>query len=204
MSLQDTKCRLCRREGRKLFLKGARCESQKCGVTRRSYAPGQHGQKAFMKSVSDFAKQLRAKQAAKRIYKLRETVLEKYYDIASKTKGSTAERLLQLLETRLDNTIYRLGFIDSRSTAQQLITHGHILVNNKKLDIPSYNVKPEDKISINAKIKPLLSKKTKETDIPLWLQLSKDGLTGKVLRIPAKEDINTDIDIQSIVEFYSR
>jgi len=203
MSLQAIKCKLCRREGNKLFLKGERCFGVKCAFTRRSYAPGQNGKKFAGKS-SDYGKQLRAKQACKRTYKIRERVLSKYYNIAAKSKGATGERILQILETRFDNVLYRLGMAESRSHAQQIINHGHTLINGKKVDIPSYNLKLNDKISFDDKTKKSSKNTNNKNIIPLWMQFNKEKHEATILRIPTKDEIQTDIDITLIVEFYSR
>lgn len=201
--LQLKKCKLCRREGDKLFLKGDRCNSAKCALTRRPYAPGKND-KSFNQKMSDYAKQLRAKQSCKKMYKLSEKSLKKYYTISSKSKISTAEKLMQLLETRLDNVVYRLGFANSRSFARQLVNHGHIKLNNKKVNIPSCQVRKSDKIQIVSKIKSLIKNNKKSTDIPAWLKLHKDKTSGEVVRIPDKNDFNAKIEIQQIIEFYSR
>ena len=200
--LQTTKCKLCRREGKKLFLKGERCNLAKCAFTRRPYAPGK-SDKFRGGKLSDFAKQLRAKQACKRIFKISEKMFNNYYKKAAKAKDSTGEVLLQLLHTRLDNVVYELGFASSRANAQQFVSHGHILVNNKKVNIISYQVKPTDKISIAPNSKSLVDTDKKSKNIPEWLKLtSKTG--GQLAGIPTKENIITDIDIQLIVEFYNR
>jgi len=201
--LLDKKCRHCRREGEKLFLKGERCASAKCSFTRRSYAPGKDGKSQNTK-LSDYGKQLRAKQACKNIYMLREKTLKKYYDKAAKSKTSTGEKILAYLEIRLDNVIYRLGFAPSISAARQLVSHKHILVNEKKINIASYLVKAKDKISVEKNIVPMLKNTKKASDIPPWLTLGGDKFSGTVLREPVKNDISTNVDIQMIVEFYSR
>ena len=201
--LQSKKCRLCRREGEKLFLKGERCIGAKCSFTRRSYAPGKNGKSMFRK-LSDYGIQLRAKQTCKRIYKIREKTLKKYYDTAAKSKISTAEELLKMLEIRLDNTVYKLGFAPSLSAARQLVSHKHVLVNGKKVNIGSYSLKAKDKISLDKNITPLIKNTKKTQDIPTWLELSKDKFSGVILREPVKDDIKSNVDIQLIVEFYSR
>jgi len=203
MSLQVKKCRLCRKENKKLFLKGERCQSVKCSFTRRSYAPGAQGKK-FAGKLSDYGSQLREKQICKEIFKIRENTLRKYYEIAAKAKGGTGEKLIQLLETRLDNIVYKLGFTSSRSQAQQLVNHGHILINNKKLDIPSYQVKLKDKISVAENYKTNINNKSKQNDIPLWLQLNSNKTSGTLLNYPTKEDLMVDFNVSQIVEFYSR
>jgi small subunit ribosomal protein S4 len=201
--LQEKKCRLCRREGEKLFLKGERCTSAKCSVTKRNYAPGKNG-KTMGRKLSDYGIQLRAKQACKKIYKIREKTLKRYYDLAAKSKTSTGENLIKMLEIRLDNVVYKLGFGASLSASRQLVSHKHILVNSKKVNISSYLVKVKDKISVEKNIQPMIKNTKKLQDIPSWLELSKDKYSGTVLREPSKDDIKTNVDIQLIVEFYSR
>jgi len=201
--LQSKKCRLCRREGEKLFLKGERCTSAKCSFARRSYAPGKNG-KTLGRKLSDYGVQLRAKQTCKKIYKIREKTLKKYYENAAKSKISTGEELLKMLELRLDNAVYKLGFAPSLSAARQLVSHKHILINNKKVNIGSYSLKAKDKICIDKNITPMIKNTKKTQDIPVWLELSKDKFSGTILREPTKNDIKTNVDIQLIIEFYSR
>lgn len=201
--LQNQKCKLCRREGKKLFLKGMRCDSAKCSFTRRSYAPGSNGKKMNMK-FSDYAIQLRAKQAAKRIYKINENTLKRYFDKATKSKKSTGEKLLQLLTLRLDNVVYELGLAKSRNQARQLVKHGHILVNKKRVDIPSYQLKAKDKIEVAKNKQPLIENSKKPNNIANWISLSKSKMQGELVSIPNISDITTDIDVDLIVEFYSR
>lgn len=200
--LQNKKCKLCRREGRKLFLKGDRCDLAKCSFTRRSYAPGKSN-KFSSRKPSDYNKQLRSKQLCKRIYKIREKTLKNYFSKAVKSKGSTGERLLQLLELRLDNVIYRLGFAQSGSQAQQIISHGHILVNNKKITIPSCHLRAKDKISIKPNSQNVFRNTKKTKELPIWLNRS-SKTSGEVVKIPDKNEITTDVDVQLIVEFYNR
>jgi len=201
--LQDKKCKLCRREGNKLFLKGIRCESAKCALTRRDYAPGKN-KKSHSKKMSDYGMQLRAKQSCKKIYKLREKALSSYYDVASKHKGTTGDKLAQLLETRLDNVVYRLGFAPSLSAARQLVSHKHIKIDNKTVNIPSYHIKMKQKISVDKNIIPILKNTKKNEDIPKWLELSKDKFSSTILELPTKLNLPKDVQIQSIIEFYSR
>lgn len=201
--LQNKKCKLCRREGKKLFLKGTRCDTPKCSFTRRSYAPGS-SEKNMRIKMSDYAIQLRAKQAAKRIYKINENSLKRYFDKATKSKKSTSEKLLQLLSLRLDNVIYKLGIGSSRNNSRQLIKHGHILVNNKKVDIPSYSVKKGDKVSVSKKKTQIINNEKKSKDMPIWLKMSKDKTKGEIIKVPNRDEITTDIDVDLIVEFYSR
>ncbi|MCX6806923.1 MAG: 30S ribosomal protein S4 [Candidatus Berkelbacteria bacterium] len=207
MIKQDNVCRKCRREGKKLFLKGEKCLSAKCAFTRRSYAPGQHG--ARPKKLTDYAVQLREKQKARRTYDINETQFKNYYKKAAKTKGDTGELLLSSLERRLDNVIYRLGLSDSRKQARQLVSHGHLKVNDKKVNIGSYLVKEKDKIEINKKSIALSifkdrQAKLKDINIPSWLQLDQQKMSGLVLHLPNKEEVETDIDSALIIEFYSK
>lgn len=201
--LQDKKCKLCRREGYKLFLKGSRCESAKCALTRRDYAPGKN-KKSHASKMSDYGLQLRSKQAVKKIYKLRENILSSYYQIASTHKGTTGDRLAQLLETRLDNIVYKLGFAPSLSSARQLVSHKHIKIDNKTVNIPSYHVSPKQKIMVDKNIVPMLNNNKNSKNIPQWLELSKDKFQATVLQLPVKSDLPEDVQIQSIIEFYSR
>lgn len=202
--LQTKKCKLCRREGKKLFLKGDRCNFGKCSFTRRSYAPGKSDKYSNLK-LSDYNKQLRAKQTCKKIYKIREKMLKNYFIKAAKTKGSTGEKLLQLLELRLDNVVYKLGFAQSKSLAQQMISHGHILVNNNKTTIPSCQLKSKNKVSIKPNSQSIFKGLGNKTikDVPIWLKLI-NKTSGEIIKIPEKNDITTDVDIQLIVEFYNR
>jgi len=200
-------CKLCRREGTKLFLKGFRCTTDKCALTRRSYAPGQHGQRR--KKQSDYGIQLREKQKAKRIYGMLEKQFRNYFAMAEKSSGVTGEVLLQLLERRLDNVIFRLLFSPSRQGARQIVLHGSVRVNGKKVNIPSYLVKEGDEIKLTAKEK--LRKKVKddieimkERGIPAWLEADLNDLKGSVKRLPLKADIGEEIQEQLIVELYSK
>jgi len=199
-------CKICRREGEKLFLKGERCLSSKCSFIRRSYPPGQHG--ARYRKVSDYAKQLREKQKAKRIYGVLERQFKNYYQKAAAAQGDTAEVFLSLLERRLDNVVYRLGLVDSRGTAKQLISHGHFLVNDRKVNIPSYLVKPNDVIRINPKsatLPPFQKQEGRsEIEVPSWLQFDSKKKIGRVLHLPTKDEVQTNVDFSQIIEFYSR
>ena len=200
-------CRLCRREGTKLFLKGARCMTDKCAVDKRAYSPGQHGTKR--RKYSDYALQLREKQKARRIYGIGEHQFRLYFKKAEKTKGVTGTALLQFLERRLDNVIFRLGFASSRNQARQIVKHRFILVNSKPVDIPSYLVKPNDLISITNKEKKIkrireLAKLNKERVIPEWLKVNRENLQGSIIRLPDREDIQFPIREQLIVELYSK
>ena len=201
----DANCRLCRREGQKLFLKGDRCYSPKCSLDRRSYAPGQHGQGRSKKS--DYALQLREKQKTKRFYGLQETQFRNLFDKADRKSGITGENLLILLETRLDNVVFRLGFASSRKEARQLVSHGHFTVNGKKVNIPSYTVKAGDVIKV--KEKSTNSPKFKEVKemtitVPEWVTVDVEKLEGKILSIPTREQIDTPVAEHLIVELYSK
>ncbi len=200
-------CRLCRREGEKLYLKGDRCYSPKCSVGRRSYAPGQHGQER--KKVSEYGIQLREKQKLRRIYGILERQFAGYFTLAERKKGITGENLLQILESRLDNVVYRLGFGASRKEARQLVRHGHFLVNGKKVNIPSFLVKGGDILTV--KEASLSSPKLKENvesagerTVPEWLELDKTNVGGKVKALPTREQIDTQVQEHLIVELYSR
>ena len=201
----DANCRLCRREGQKLFLKGDRCYSTKCAMERRGYAPGQHGQ--GRSKASDYALQLREKQKTKRFYGLQETQFRNLFDKADRKSGITGENLLIMLETRLDNVVFRLGFASSRKEARQLVNHGHFTVNGKKVNIPSYTVKPGDVIKV--KEKSTNSPKFKEVKemtitVPEWVSVDVEKLEGKVLSVPTREQIDTPVAEHLIVEQYSK
>ncbi|HML46666.1 MAG TPA: 30S ribosomal protein S4 [Clostridia bacterium] len=200
-------CRQCRREGQKLFLKGDKCYSQKCTFTQRPTPPGQHGQ-ARQRKMSEYGVQLREKQKARRAYGVLETQFERYFDKASNMKGVTGENLLQLLERRLDNVIYRLGLGSSRAQARQFVRHGHILVDGAKVDIPSYMVAPGQVITLRARSREQAHFKALREGtgriIPKWLTLDAENLTATVAALPAREDIDLTIQEQLIVEYYSR
>jgi small subunit ribosomal protein S4 len=200
-------CRICRREGMKLFLKGVRCEREKCAFERRSYAPGQHGQKRH--KDTEYGLQLREKQKVKRIYGILEKQFRRYFSIASRKKGVTGQTLLQLLEQRLDNTVYRLGFAESRRQARQIVSHGMVLVNGRKVDIPSYTLKSGDKISIREEFKDnVIVKRSLETlqkrGVPEWLEMDAGTFTGVFKKIPTKDEIALPVQEQLIVELYSK
>ena len=200
-------CRLCRREGAKLFLKGDRCYSANCAMNKRAVAPGQHG--AARKKITEYATQLREKQKAKRIYGVSEKQFHMYYVEADRRKGVTGENMLSLLERRLDNVVYRLGFGVSRSQARQLVNHAHITVNGKKVNIPSYIVKAGDVVAVKEnKVNNTFFKELKERKpngvIPKWLEVDIEKLSGKVIALPVREDIGMDIREQLIVELYSK
>lgn len=200
-------CRQCRREGTKLFLKGEKCFSQKCAVGKRPTPPGQHGQ-ARQRKMSEYGTQLREKQKARRAYGVLETQFKRTYDRATTMKGVTGENLLQLLERRLDNVVYRAGMAASRAQARQLVNHGHFLVNGKKVDIPSYTVKRDDVITVRARSKEMEHfKAVREGSsriLPKWLSLNADELTATVSALPARDDVDFSLQENMIVEFYSR
>ena len=200
-------CRLCRREGQKLFLKGDRCYTDKCATDRRPYPPGQHGQGRT--KTSEYGLQLREKQKAKRYYGVLESQFRGYFTMASKRKGKTGENLLAILETRLDNTIYRLGFAMSRAEARQLVLHGHFLVNGRKVNIPSFLVRPGMIISLKEKSRSLDKLKSvieanSSRVPPKWLEYDANALIAKVSTVPSREDIDIPIEEQLIVELYSK
>jgi small subunit ribosomal protein S4 len=198
-------CRLCRREGVKLYLKGEKCYTDKCPLVKRNFAPGQHGQEK--KKLTQYAMQLREKQKLKRYYGLLEEQFVRYYEKAERMKGITGENLLQLLERRLDNVVYRLGFAVSRAQARQLVSHGHIEVNGKKVDIPSYLVKPGDVISVKESSRSMeLIKANLEMgrNVPDWLELDRDAFVGRVISMPRREHIDLPVQEHLIVELYSK
>ncbi len=198
-------CRLCRREGQKLFLKGERCYSTKCALDKKNYAPGQHGQSR--KKLSDYGHQLREKQKTKRFYGILETQFRNYFDKAAKKKGITGENLLIMLETRLDNTVFRMGFASSRKEARQLVLHGHFTVNGHRENIPSFTVKEGDIIKVKEKSTSSPKfKEIKEMSIsaPVWISIDVEKLEGKVLTLPRREDIDTPVAEHLIVELYSK
>ncbi|ADL06937.1 30S ribosomal protein S4 [Thermosediminibacter oceani] len=200
-------CRLCRREGMKLYLKGERCYTPKCAIDRRGYAPGQHGQ--MKRKLSEYGLQLREKQKAKRIYGVLERQFKIYFEEAIRRKGVTGENLLRLLECRLDNVVYRLGFAKSRAQARQIVRHGHIEVNGRKVTIPSYQVREKDVIAVREKSRSLdffkeMAEAGKGRIVPEWLSVNYDTLTGEVVRMPNREDIDVPIQEHLIVELYSK
>ncbi len=200
-------CRLCRREGEKLYLKGDRCYTSKCAVDRRSYPPGQHGQSR--KKQSEYGMQLRMKQRLRRIYGVGERQLENYYNAATRKRGITGEVLIQLLESRLDNIIYRLGIGSSRAQARQLVMHGHITLNGHKVDIPSCQVKPGDVVAVRETSRNTPVIKTNIEDaagrsIPEWLEFNSEKLEGQVKVLPHREQVDIPVEEHLIVEFYSR
>ncbi len=204
---KESVCRLCRREETKLFLKGERCFTEKCAFDRRPYPPGEHGRRR--RRSTGFALQLREKQKAKRIYGVLESQFHRYYEMASKKKGKTGEILLQLLERRLDNVVYRMGFALSRREARQLIVHGHIAVNGEKVDIPSYLVDSGEVISLTERGKKVERMKEAISSsfrpkVPSWLEVDSEKMEGKVLSLPAREDIDVPLEEHLIVELYSK
>ena len=201
-------CRLCRREGMKLFLKGERCYTDKCAIEKRNLPPGQHGKLRKAKLVG-YGLQLREKQKVKRIYGVLEDQFRGYFEQAERTRGITGETLLQLLERRLDNVIYRLGLATSRAQARQLVRHGHFLVNGKKVDIPSYSVKPGDLVTVlgRSQKNPTIEhamEEVKGRGIPGWLAFDATSITGRIVSIPTREQINLPVQEQLIVELYSK
>jgi small subunit ribosomal protein S4 len=202
-------CRLCRREGVKLYLKGDKCYSDKCSFTRRGYAPGQHGQGQARKKVSEYGIQLREKQKARRVYGILEKQFRNYFEKAERQKGITGENLLVMLERRLDNVVYRLGFADSRVQSRQLVRHGHFTVNGRRVDIPSYLVKSGEVVQLqeNSKQSPLfkdIMESVAHKTVPAWLELSAADMSGKIVRYPTREEIDIPIAEHLIVELYSR
>ncbi len=198
-------CKQCRREGQKLFLKGERCLTDKCGVERRSYPPGGHGRGRMR--ASEYRNQLREKQKARRYYQLLEKQFRGYYTKASRQSGVTGENLLRLLERRLDNVLVRLGFAASRRQARQMVSHGHWQVNGRRVDIPSYQVKPEDIVSIRSGASAETTVRVATeliSTVPPWLQADHDALTAKVLRLPERDEIDSPVEEQLIVELYSK
>jgi small subunit ribosomal protein S4 len=198
-------CKQCRREGQKLFLKGERCLTEKCGVERRSYPPGDHGRARVR--ASEYRQQLREKQKARRYYQILEKQFRGYYEKAARQAGVTGDNLLRLLERRLDNVLVRLGFAASRRQARQLVRHGHWLVNGRRVDIPSYQVRPDDVIMIkpDSPATDVVRMATELTaSVPPWLQADHDALTAKVLRLPERGEITSPVQEQLIVELYSK
>ena len=204
---KDEQCRICRREGQKLFLKGSRCYSDKCSISRRNYAPGQNGQKK--KKLSEYGTQLREKQKTKSFYGVGEKQFRKYFEMASNKKGVTGENLLQILESRLDNVVYRLGYGASRAQARQVVNHGLFEVNGHKVDIASYLVKPGDVIAVREikKDKAIVKQNVEANSarpVPAWLEKDAEKLGGKVVRLASREDIDLPVQEHLIVELYSK
>jgi len=200
-------CRLCRRQNMELYLKGERCYTDKCAIKRRNYPPGQHGQARV--KVTDYGVQLREKQKVRRIYGILEKQFRSYFQVADRMKGVTGENLLSLLERRLDNTIYRLGFASSRTEARQLVKHSHITLNGRKANIPSIIVKPGDVLELREKSRKIAVINDSlaavvRRGVPQWLELDKDAFKGTVKALPLREDITLPIQEQLIVELYSK
>lgn len=204
---KDEQCRICRREGQKLFLKGSRCYTDKCSISRRNYAPGQNGQKK--KKLSEYGTQLREKQKTKAFYGVSEKQFRKYFEMASNSRGITGEVLLQILESRLDNVVYRLGLASSRRQARMQVTHGAFEVNGKKVDIPSYLVKAGDVIAVreirkdNGTIK-ISVEENASRPVPAWLEKDVENLSGKVIKLASRDEIDLPVEEHLIVELYSK
>jgi len=203
-------CKLCRREGEKLFLKGERCYSPKCSFDKRDYAPGQHGRNmSRRRRESDYGRQLRAKQRARRVYGVLERQFSRYYKVALQRRGLTGLNLLQILESRLDNVVYRLGFAASRSEARLMVTHGHFVVNGRRTDVPSMLLKDGDEIAVREGSRKKtyfkeLGEVVEKRNVPSWLERDTKTLSGKVGRLPERSEIDGSLNEQLIVEFYSR
>jgi small subunit ribosomal protein S4 len=200
-------CRLCRREGKKLFLKGERCYSEKCSVGIRAYAPGQHGQ--GRKKSSEYGLQLRAKQTARRFYGVQENQFHHYFEIAERKQGITGDNLLKILESRLDNVVYRVGFASSRAEARQLVGHGHFEVNGSRVDIASYLLKAGDVVTVCEKSRGLdkikaVVEANSARPCPQWIDVNRDALSAKVVALPERDQIDAPVEEQLIVEFYSK
>jgi len=207
----DAVCRMCRREGEKLFLKGSRCFTPKCAFEKRGFPPGMHGKTTSARPdrVSDYGKQLRAKQKARREYGVFERQFRRYYSEALRVRGLTGMNLLQKLETRLDNVVYRLGFASSRAQARQLVNHGHFTVNGNRADIPSYVVHPDDVITVSETSKDTvyfknLKEEAEGRTVPTWIARDVNNFSGRVLRLPERSEIDGNLNEQLIVEYYSR
>jgi small subunit ribosomal protein S4 len=207
---KDAVCKLCRREGEKLFLKGERCLSPKCAIERRNFPPGEHGRQAqYQRKVSDYGLQLRAKQKARRVYGVMERQFRRYFREAERQRGLTGTNLLILLESRLDNVVYRLGFGASRAQARQWVRHGHIEVNGRKVNIPSYLVEPGDVVAVRASSRQSPAFRDIAQDLehraaPDWLSRDDELMTGRVLALPDRQDLDVTLNEQLIVEYYSR
>jgi small subunit ribosomal protein S4 len=202
-------CRLCRREGMKLFLKGERCYTDRCAIEKRNFIPGQHGKSRRMRKMLGYGVQLREKQKVKRTYGVLEAQFRRYFEQADRAKGITGETLLQLLERRLDNVIYRLGFATSRSQSRQLVRHGHFTVNGRKTDIPSFQVKPGDVVAVRENSRKTATilhaqEEVKGRGIPEWLSVDADGFSATMSTVPTREQINLPVQEQLIVELYSK
>jgi small subunit ribosomal protein S4 len=204
----ESVCRLCRREGIRLYLKGDRCYSDKCAIERRAYPPGEHGQSRRIK-ITPYGQQLREKQKARRIYGIVERQFRNYFSRAARRQGVTGEILLQLLETRLDNVVYRMGIAPSRNAARQAVRHGHIQVNGRRVDIPSFALKPGDVVSVTEKSRKVEVIKNavqnrRRTEMQSWLDFDEKAMSGSLLQVPSREDIPVPVQEQLIVELYSK
>ncbi|NSW53521.1 MAG: 30S ribosomal protein S4 [Anaerolineae bacterium] len=202
-------CKLCRREGEKLFLKGERCYTTKCALERRAYAPGEHGRMRQTGRDSDYSRQLRAKQKARRVYGVLEKQFRRYFDVARKRPGMTGLTLLQTLESRLDNVVYRMGYAPSRTAARQLVTHGHFLVNGTRTDVPSMMLKTNDVISVHPESRKneyfkIMIEEAAQRTCAAWIKRDLDHLSGQILRVPERAEIDGNLNEQLIVEYYSR
>jgi small subunit ribosomal protein S4 len=202
-------CRLCRREGMKLFLKGERCYTDRCAIEKRNFIPGQHGKSRRMRKMLGYGVQLREKQKVKRTYGVLEAQFRRYFEQADRAKGITGETLLQLLERRLDNVVYRLGFATSRAQGRQLVRHGHFTVNGRKADIPSFQVKPGDVVAVRTGSRQTASilhaqEEVKGRGIPEWLTVDAEGFAATISSVPTREQINLPVQEQLIVELYSK
>jgi small subunit ribosomal protein S4 len=204
----DARCRQCRRAGEKLFLKGARCYTKKCQIERRNYAPGQHGNTGRPAKITDFGLQLREKQKMRQMYRVLEGPFRTYVDEAQRRRGVSGENLLQLLEMRLDNVVYRLGFAASRAQARQIVNHGHIEVNGRRVDIPSYQTRPGETIRVaeGARRMDIIQNALASvgTRVPAWLTLNPNAFEGRIVSAPRRDEIDSDVHEQIIIEFYSR
>lgn len=202
---REAKCKLCRRAGEKLFLRGDKCDTDKCPVSRRAYAPGQHGK--MRKKPSEYSIRLSEKQKIQRIYGLNESQLRSYFEKASRKTGATGENLLRALERRLDNVVYRLGICTSRQDARQFVTHGHVIVRGRNVNVPSYQVKEGDVVNVLEGSKANLKKRNAQAgqkEVPAWMQMNEETLEGKILSLPTRDQIGTAVAENLIVEFYSR
>jgi small subunit ribosomal protein S4 len=202
-------CRLCRREGVRLYLKGERCFSGKCAIEKRPYPPGEHGQRRTRRRISDYGIQLREKQKLRRIYGVLERQFRRYFAQAARRSGVTGEALLQFLERRLDNVVWRLGFASSRALARELVSHGHFTVNDRPVNIPSYQVRQGDTVAVTGSsrsLPPIIAAVATAGGrrLPTWLEIESDAMRGTVISLPAREDIDTQIQEELVVEYYSR
>lgn len=205
-------CRICRREGEKLFLKGERCYTPKCSIEKRAFAPGQHGRSGAGRTSereSDYARQLRAKQKARRVYNVFERQFRRYYSIALRRRGLTGLTLLQILETRMDNVVYRLGFAENRAQAREMVSHGHFTINGRRTNIPSMIVRPGDSIAVREGSRSLkyfkeLPELAENRNAAMWVDRDIKSMTGRVLRLPERAEIDGNLNEQLIVEYYSR